>query len=512
MALDVLPKNRWSPELAAHLLNRAGFGGSPSGIDTFYQLGHAGAVARLLDIPAGTGRLADPAWANAMSARRGMAMDGMRMRDMTSAERENVQRIYRQLEQARMFDLRAWWLYRMRNSPHPLQEKMTLFLHGHFATGFEKVQNAYAMFLQNQTFRRNAAGNWRTLLEQVTRDPAMLVYLDGIENTRQAPNENYAREVMELFTLGEGHYSENDIREAARAYTGWQFNRREFAMAFVASRYDAGRKSFMGRKGNFTADEIIGIILEQKQAARWLAAKLWTFFAYENPEPDVVDDLADILRRNKYELKPALEAIFMSRAFYGSRAYRRQVKGPVQWLVGTMVYMEMPMPDPSASIPLLASLGQSLFDPPNVKGWDGGVTWITTSSLALRYEATSRFAGGQYGQRARDRMEDRRDNLQAEARRAGMEITLPDESSDWLKPLSAAAYDGTRLFPEEARESREEIQRRLLWRMYQSDLREQDRQRFSDYYATLPEPAVWKTRDFRDALIAMTNTPQYQLT
>ena len=511
MALERLAKKDWTPELAAHLLNRAGFGGSPSDVEALYSLGHADAVARLLQPPPSVG-LPDPAWANPFSARRDEGMDGPSMRMLDPEVREARQRVLRKLEQARLFDLRAWWLHRMRYATHPLQEKMTLFLHGHFATSYEKVRNAYAMFLQNQTFRRHATGNWRELVEAVTRDPAMLIYLDGIQNTKESPNENYAREVMELFTLGEGHYTEEDIRDAARAFTGWKFDRRGFAMTFEERRHDPGRKSFMGRKGNFTAEDIIGIILEQPQAARWIAEKLWTFFAYENPEPSVIDALAKTLRSQKYELLPMIEEMLMSRAFYGGRAFRRQVKSPVQWLVSTCRYLDIALPEPSQIQPLLVTLGQNLFEPPNVKGWDGGVTWITTASLGQRYEATSRLATGRSGSRQRNRMLNQRDELQREAAVAGVKIDLPDENTEWLKEVPDPLFDWTALLPEEMRTSRSDVMEGLMWRLYQSALRDRDRAMLEQYFADLPPVTRWNKDTFARALEALMNNPQFQLT
>ncbi len=511
MALEPLSRKQWTPEMAAHLLNRAGFGGSPPDVEALYQLGHAGAVKKILQ-PSDAPGIPDPDWANPYSARRDEGMDGEGMRGLDPEIREARQRVYRRLEQARMFDLRAWWLHRMRHSTYPLQEKMTLFLHGHFATGFEKVRSAYAMFLQNQTFRRHALGNWRTIAEVITRDPAMLIYLDGVTSTKESPNENYAREVMELFMLGEGHYTEEDIREAARAFTGWRFNRRVFDLEFVDRRHDPGRKTFMRRKGNFKADEIIGIILEQPQAAHWITTKLWTFFAYENPEPAVVTSLSNTLRKHRYEFAPVLEEIFLSRAFFGTRSFRMQVKSPVQWLVSTCRYLETPLPEPSHSFQLLNSLGQNLFDPPNVKGWDGGITWITTSSLALRYEATSRLARGRVGQRAREKTLANRTEIIKEAKQAGLEISVPSENTAWMQEVPEPFLAWEQVLPEDARTSRDEVLARLLWRMYQSSLRDRDRSIFERYFADLPPVTQWKSDTYAQALEAMTNTPQFQLT
>jgi uncharacterized protein (DUF1800 family) len=519
MSLKPISARDWTRERAAHLLNRAGFGGSPAEIDALHARGPTAAVAFLLDGTPDDPPLPDPAWANPVSGRSDdLLMDAPAMNmsrgrdDETRRERE---RVLRQREQARLLDLRAWWLHRMRHSQHPFAEKMTLFLHGHFATSYEKVRNAYAMFVQNQTFRRHATGHWGDLVKAVARDPAMLVYLDGIQNARAAPNENFAREVMELFTLGEGHYSEDDIREAARAFTGWQFNRRAFTMTFNEKRYDNGRKTFMGRAGAFSANDLVDIILEQPQAARWLAVKLWTFFAYENPEPDVIDDLAATLRRHRYELRPTLERLFSSRAFYGSRALRTQVKSPVQWLIGSLKALEAPLPDPRLTTQLLAQLGQNLFEPPNVKGWDGGVTWITASSLAQRYTAGSQLAAARSGERARKQLLKQRDDIIASARDLGLTITLPDLDTPWLAEPPDPLYDPKAIVFDDpiALITHDDVITRLAHRLYQTDPRDRDRELFHRHLEPLPaDPEAWTRSHCTRALEALINTPVYQLT
>ena len=178
----------------------------------------------------------------------------------------------------------------MRSSPRPLEEKLTLFWHGHFATSVEKVKSTYRLYLQNETLRKHASGSWEELIVSVSKDPAMLLYLDGAESRKQAPNENYARELMELFTLGEGHYSEEDIKEAARAFTGWTINRQTFSIRNVQANHDAGCKTFMGKTGTFDGHDIIRIIMEQPQSAEYICTNLWSFFAYPNPQPELVED------------------------------------------------------------------------------------------------------------------------------------------------------------------------------------------------------------------------------
>ena len=246
------------------------------------------------------------------------------------------------------------------------------------------------MYLQNQTFRRLGMGKYGDLVTAVAQDPAMLVYLDNTRSRAGAPNENFARELMELFTLGEGHYSEQDIKEAARAFTGWMVAPEKYAFVDATGNrrrkmHDTGQKEFLGESGAFDGHDIIRIILQQDQAARFIAARLWSFFAYENPEPELIDALAAEFRSGNYEIRPLLKSIFTSEAFYSERALRSQIKSPAQWLAGSCIILGLEHPPAALSFNALRSLGQELFAPPNVKGWDGGYAWITTASLTERY-------------------------------------------------------------------------------------------------------------------------------
>jgi uncharacterized protein (DUF1800 family) len=273
----------------------------------------------------------------------------------------------------------------MTSGPRPLQEKLTLFWHGHFATSYQKVRDAYLLWLQNDIFRRHASGNWLTLLSAVSKDPAMLIWLDQAQSRRQHPNENFAREVMELFTLGEGHYTEKDVTEAARALTGWSIDRVEQRFTLRPRAHDDRVKTVLGRTGELNGDDVLETILRQPQADRFITAKLWTFFASENPATALIDALAAGFRATGQAFKPLLRRIFLSEEFYSPSVIRQQVKSPVQWLVGSVRMLERELPPPIVTANALRLLGQDLFAPPNVKGWDGGVSWITTNSLLNRY-------------------------------------------------------------------------------------------------------------------------------
>jgi uncharacterized protein (DUF1800 family) len=297
------------------------------------------------------------------------------------------------LDVSTLEDAQTWWLYRMVHSPRPLQEKMTFFWHGHFATANHKVNSPAAMHDQNQLFRRQALGNFQTLALEVSKDPAMLLWLDNNSNRKAAPNENYARELMELFTLGLGTYSERDVAAVARAFTGWSLTpARPGPRTFVfnANQHDAGMKTILGRTGRWNGDDALGIILAQPAHATWMATKLFRFFAYDSPEPEVIAPLAALYRDSQYEVKPLVKAILLSEAFYSEKAYQQHVKTPVDYVVETVRTLDMPVRI-RGLLPMLAAMGQELYNPPHVGGWPSGRGWINPSTLLERFNAAMRL-------------------------------------------------------------------------------------------------------------------------
>jgi uncharacterized protein (DUF1800 family) len=279
--------------------------------------------------------------------------------------------------------------------PRPFQEKMTLFWHGHFATSFEKVQMPYFLWLQNETLRQNALGNFPQLLTAVAEDPAMLDYLDGERSNKNKPNENFAREVMELFTLGEGHYTEKDIQEAARAYTGWGLAPDRLRYQYNPGNHDAGPKTIFGQTGNFTGEDVLQLICNQPQCAVFIVSKIWRYFVQDEPPAPVVAALAADFASYGMDLKRLMGTIFRSREFYAPDVIRSQIKSPVQWLIASSHQLEAPLPTESMTLVMLLQLGQELFRPPNVKGWDGGIAWITTTSLLDRYNYAAALVEGE---------------------------------------------------------------------------------------------------------------------
>ncbi len=280
-------------------------------------------------------------------------------------------------------EARAWWLYRMLYTPHPLREKLTLFWHNHFATSNAKVQNVGFMIGQYQLMQRHALGSFRTMLLEMSKDPAMMVWLDTRLSKKGKPNENYAREVMELFSLGIGHYTEQDIREAARAFTGWDIANGK--AVFNPSQHDDGEKIVLGRIGKWTADDIIRLCLEQKAAPYFIAGKLYRFLISETvpATPELLEPLADQLRKSDYNISGLVETILRSNLFFSPQVYRTRIKSPVDFILGIVRPLEGRIGTSALAI-ALQELGQDLFHPPSVKGWDGGPAWLNAQTLLVR--------------------------------------------------------------------------------------------------------------------------------
>ncbi|MBT7608666.1 MAG: DUF1800 domain-containing protein [Bacteriovoracaceae bacterium] len=286
-------------------------------------------------------------------------------------------------------DLQAWWLEEMILTDSPLTERMTLFWHNHFATSYRKVKVLPWVYKQNIILRRHALGNFKDLLKAISTDAAMLWYLDSNKNVKDAPNENFAREVMELFTLGEGNYSEKDIKEAARAFTGWDFDRLTGKFILRIKKHDTGIKNILGRKGNFHGDQVLDILLKNKKTAIFITSKIWREFISPSPKVDKVNIIADKFYKSGYEIKVLLREIFATDEFYSS--FGNLIKSPTDLLIGTLKQFNI---DPITLIPYAVAsgrLGQELFNPPNVKGWPGGKKWINTATYLTRKDILSRI-------------------------------------------------------------------------------------------------------------------------
>jgi uncharacterized protein (DUF1800 family) len=285
----------------------------------------------------------------------------------------------------------AWWLYRMLYTPHPVREKLTLFWHNHFATSNRKVNNAGYMVTQYELMKRHAQGSFRTLLTEISRDPAMMVWLDTVQNRRQAPNENYARELMELFSLGinnyqrpsERNYTEQDIREAARAFTGLRIENGRGV--FRASDHDDAEKTVLGQHGRWGADDVVRICLDQPSAPYFVTAKLFRFLVSETvpATPELIAPLAQQFRRSNYDFGALVERVLRSNLFFAPQVYRTRIKSPVEFALGIVRPLEGRVGTVTVAT-ALEGLGQRLFYPPSVAGWEGGQSWLNGQTLIFR--------------------------------------------------------------------------------------------------------------------------------
>lgn len=361
--LSPLPRSAFRREAAAHLLRRLQFGVTPEEVDRAVSEGLSATVERLLT-------------------------EQPESDDFLRAEASLRQTA---LAASSIAALKAWWLYRMLYSANPLREKLTLMWHNHFATSYAKVNNVSQIAQQNDLFRAQAGGDFRQLLQAVARDPAMLVWLDGSANRRRHPNENFAREVMELFALGLGHYSERDIQEAARAFTGWQL--RDGVFWFNVSQHDAGTKTIFGRTGRFTGTDVLELCLEHPACPRWLAYKLLRQFVSDEPPAALIDRVAASLTRHKFQVRPVLFELATSVEFFAEEHRQALIKSPVELVVGTLRTAAQRVVLP-AVVELLSRLGQDLFEPPTVKGWEGGRQWIQTSTWIARWNFLTELLQG----------------------------------------------------------------------------------------------------------------------
>src|SRR5579863_5770165 len=393
----------WNYDLAAHLLERAGFGGTPDEIEALAKLTPAQAVARLVRFEgASAGNLPpfdaddihDPGLepfppsrpaVTDMAKEKGEAL-GIKVKPSGNRRLQPiVDEFFYWLRASALETNRVayWWANRMVASPRPLEEKMALFWHGHFASNEAKVRDYRKLLGQLELFQKQGLGNFRDLTVAVAQGPAMLSFLDAGVNVKGASNENFAREIMELFTMGVGHYTENDIREAARAFTGWNYVDTKFVVN--KDQHDDGEKTFLGKTGRFDGVEVIDIIMQQPATADFIAGKIYRYFVRQELSPELQKQLGAVLRDNRYEITPLLETIFRSRDFYSPASVGTQIKSPVQLAVSTFRKLGLQsvpgVPDFNSAT---SALGQPLFSPPTVAGWAGGQSWITPGLLLER--------------------------------------------------------------------------------------------------------------------------------
>lgn len=354
-------------EKVKHLYWRAGFGLSP----TEWQAKQNWSIQQAVDDLFSEARSVKPIPIPALllDAESRKMMDKQDLKELIKQQRQQVGQIG------------VEWLERMANpAESALLERMSFFWHGHFATQIKAGKSAA---LQLNAIRTHALGNFRDLLLAIAKDPAMIRFLNNQQNRKDSPNENFAREVMELFTLGRGNYTEQDIKESARAFTGWSSTLTgEFI--FRAGQHDFGSKTFFGKTGNFNGEDIIDLILEKREAANFITRKIYRYFVNEKVNESIIHDLAKQFYDNDYHIGKLMRSIFESDWFYDSKNVGAKIKSPIDFLAGTMRTLQAEFQNKQTLIFLQRALGQLLFDPPNVAGWSGGKNWIDNATLMLR--------------------------------------------------------------------------------------------------------------------------------
>jgi len=347
----------WDARRVRHLMRRGGFGVKSSEVKQLVELGPSKAIDSLFGLN---------------------APESLKVFEQESSQIGSVVGAGGAIER-----IAAWWLHRMLNSPSPLVEKMTLFWHGHFATGADKVNDTELMYQQNKLLRQYALGDFRTMVHEVSKDPAMLLYLDSATNRKTHPNENYARELMELFCLGEGNYSEQDVQQLARCFTGWEIRRKAFR--FNPYQHDAEPKNLLGHSGIESGEQAIDTVLAHPALPTFIAGKLFRFFVSDEQSPtaEFLAPLAESFLNANFSIDVVVRKILSSNLVLSDWSIARKVRSPIDFYVEIMRNLQI-----STNLDRLAKgldgIGQALFNPPNVKGWDGGRSWINSSTLIGR--------------------------------------------------------------------------------------------------------------------------------
>lgn len=411
-SLAPLPNSMFTPDHARHLLTRASFGATPAEIRAAHEHGLAKTVRQLLepdhtadalptlDLDPDVIRPRTKEENEAFRAAR-EAKDEDQLQTLREAENKRRQ------QDRRMFqELKRWWLQHMEQTPDPLTENMVLLWHGHFATRYQEVRDSYMMKLQQDRFRQYALGSFDRLAREMVRDPAMLKFLNNNQNRKGRPNENLAREFMELFTLGEGHYSERDIKEAARALTGYHVRDHDFAFRKWA--HDPEDKTILGQVYEFNGDHLIRLLLRHRACSQYIALKLYRHYAADVPEyldkvsrpqQQVIRAMAKMLVQNEYRIGPVVETLLMSRHFYDDMLIGTKIKSPVHLGIGLLRSTGAPARNYATFEQGLRLMGQEIFNPPSVAGWDGGRTWINTSTMMARQNLSTFVLTGMHPRR-----------------------------------------------------------------------------------------------------------------
>lgn len=394
-SLERLVDKEFGYKQARHLLNRAGFGGPRWQVEALVRMGLEKSVDLLVDYQDAPEPDVGDAGIDADYIRPPTREELIQIRDARRnqdqaaiARYQGEQQRRQRMDRGQLTEMRRWWLARMISTARPLEEKLTLFWHGHFASNYRSVRDSYLLFRQNELFREHANGNFATLAGRIVRDPAMLKFLNNDRNNKARPNENLARELMELFTLGEGNYTERDIKQGARALTGYTVRDNDFA--FARRNHDMDDKTIFGKTGDYDGDDFVALCLQQPSCASYITGKLYAYFVSDLPNgmdenaKSVVEQLAGQFVSENHELKPMLKTLFKSRHFYDDQIIGNMIKSPAQLVAGSVRILQTPVRDLNVLLDGMNLMGQQLFEPPTVAGWDGGRAWINTSTLFVR--------------------------------------------------------------------------------------------------------------------------------
>ena len=389
-----MPSLSWNRPRAAHLYRRAGFGGLPEELDLAVASGREATVDRLVNF-----EQVSTAPLDAVLSQFDFDLESY-YQPGSDPRGQQFGRLY------------FWWVLRMIHTPRPLEEKMTLFWHGHFTTSNAKIDSPVLLYRQNQLYRAQGMGRFGEFLVAASTEPAMLEWLDNAANVKDAPNENFARELMELFTMGRGHYTQKDVTEAARALTGWTFTGDrdvDFQFIFEPSIHDDGVKEFLGTQGNYTGDDICAILAARPETASFVTRKIAGFFLGHDPSPPLARRLTDVYFASQGEVRQIVREILLSDDFDESADQADMIKSPTEFLVGAVRSVgaldavgaggDLGATSAQLVAEMGPGLGQFLFQPPNVAGWKGGRDWINTGSYLLRSFSAARLAWGDYTDR-----------------------------------------------------------------------------------------------------------------
>jgi uncharacterized protein (DUF1800 family) len=503
-------KDPWGPKWASHLYRRAAFGANRAELKAAQKDGLAATLDLILKGQAGADKTYETVLLPAGAA--------FAKRDQSNA---------RFMGRVEPTEMRGWWLYCMLHGGHPLREKMTLFWHNHFATSIAKVGFALPMLNQNKLIREHALGKFHPFLLAMSKDAAMLKWLDSNSNVKGAPNENYAREVMELFSLGVGNYTEKDVREAARAFTGWHTDGDAFD--FNARYHDDGEKTVLGQTGKWDGGDVVEILLKQKACASFLVGKLYRYFISETEAPPaaLLEPLAEQLRKSDYDVGATVRTLLSSRHFFSDYAFRQRIKDPVEFVLGAAraVYAKMDGGDyrdlpQQVLVGRLTTMGQALFSPPNVKGWPGGKTWLNTSTMLARDNFAQAVAmgtlwGGGGGPRNRfDAIDLEAAELEAlqaqeDAKKSQTEKRKQPERPE--EPAPAKAFDPARLVHEEKVSEPKDVVRVLLDLYLPGGISPSAQAKLTAFVAEGKPDSKALDRRVREAVHAIMTMPEYQL-